>query len=162
MLYPQNGDRIVAVDFVTSFHPLYSAYNQQFRWHHVARSEVRSKLQRHDVHLTMICADFEYAPRIRSHDIWRYINLRIIMYVIIKLWKVRSAKSAGALNAANAMNGHTVLRSLLTISTTRPLFMLNFLHICRPPTPRTATWDIEFWRVVSRAAVIREAVTRTN
>jgi len=23
MLYPQNGDRIVAVDFVTSFHPMY-------------------------------------------------------------------------------------------------------------------------------------------
>jgi len=61
----------------------------------------------------MICADFEYAPRIRSRDFWRYINLCIIMYVIIKLWKVRSAKSAGALNAANAMNGHTVLRSLL-------------------------------------------------
>jgi len=24
MLYPQNGDRIVAVDFVTSFHPVYN------------------------------------------------------------------------------------------------------------------------------------------
>jgi len=24
MLYPQNGDRIVAVDFATSFHPMYS------------------------------------------------------------------------------------------------------------------------------------------
>ena len=24
MLYPQNGDRIVAVDCVTSFHPIYS------------------------------------------------------------------------------------------------------------------------------------------
>ena len=23
MLYPQNGDRIAAVDFVTSFHPVY-------------------------------------------------------------------------------------------------------------------------------------------
>jgi len=24
MLYPQNGDRIAAVDFVTSFHPMYN------------------------------------------------------------------------------------------------------------------------------------------
>ena len=24
MLYPQNGDRIVAIDSVTSFHPIYS------------------------------------------------------------------------------------------------------------------------------------------
>jgi len=27
MLYPQNGDRIVAVYFVTSFHPVYSEFN---------------------------------------------------------------------------------------------------------------------------------------
>jgi len=28
MLYPQNGDRIVAVDVVTSFHPVYSVKKQ--------------------------------------------------------------------------------------------------------------------------------------
>jgi len=26
MLYPQNGDRIVAIDYVTSLHPMYIGY----------------------------------------------------------------------------------------------------------------------------------------
>jgi len=28
MLYPQNGGRILAIDFVTSLHPVYSGYCQ--------------------------------------------------------------------------------------------------------------------------------------
>ena len=28
MLYPQNGDRIVTIDSVTSFHPMYSTYER--------------------------------------------------------------------------------------------------------------------------------------
>ena len=36
MLYPQNGDRIVAIDFVTSLHPVYTVQRQM-----AANSQVR-------------------------------------------------------------------------------------------------------------------------
>jgi len=32
MLYPQNGDRTVAIDFVTSLHPVYKDKNNNTTW----------------------------------------------------------------------------------------------------------------------------------
>ena len=48
VLYPQNGDRIVTIDSVTSLHPMYGIHNLRSQyhrhfvgilWHHVLRGQ---------------------------------------------------------------------------------------------------------------------------
>ena len=48
MLYPQNGDRTMAIDFVTSLHPIYSETSHWMKFY-TARSLIDARIRNESV-----------------------------------------------------------------------------------------------------------------